>query len=155
MNYDRFKFRVWDKEELCYQEEDADFCHINYKGELDCMFTVENGLYCNAVHIQDHCVIEQCTGFRDKTGRLIYEGDVVEYTFSDGKKAQWFIVWNDELCKFAQCNVQWVKNEMLELGNNFSMEHYILFDSAGIRKETLSEKVIVGNIHEPKWGIEK
>lgn len=44
MNNDRFKFRVWDNEEKCYQESDADYCRINYNGELECMFTCDNGI---------------------------------------------------------------------------------------------------------------
>lgn len=77
MGNNRFKYRVWDNEEKCYQESDADYCRINYNGELECMFTCDNGIGCRYEYIQDHCIIEQCTGFRDKTGKLIYENDVL------------------------------------------------------------------------------
>lgn len=57
---DRFKFRVWQTE--LKQPK------MKYNSGL---------VIGNNQILQDGCIVMQCTGLKDKNGKLIYEGDVV------------------------------------------------------------------------------
>lgn len=72
--HDRFKFRVWDKESQKYH----------------------NGMevfdYMRGVLSHDKYVMEQCTGLKDKNGKRIYEGDIIED--DNTKNDTGVVVWN-------------------------------------------------------------
>ena len=108
---DRFKFRVWDN----------DF--KKYRTGLG----INNGLVCT--YNDATCILEQCTGLKDKNGKLIYEGDIL----TDG--ANTFIVnWYDDMALFRL------------LYKNDNRETYCLF----YPDDDASKYTVIGNIHENK-----
>ena len=101
-------------------------------------------------HFVAPTTICQFTGFRDKVGKDIYEGDVlrpVEYSFSsapDGKYDNYYgiVLYCEERAAFY---IMAVKNP------KFALRGFSDGVTEDITQEKLKKFEVVGNIHEDEW----
>ena len=104
---DRFKFRAW---LIPYNKYIYDIQNVG------CDFSIKCNEDCFGDFLgEDKYIVEQCTGLKDKNGRLIYDGDYIRAINQDTKDKpdlQFGHIWVDEL------NCRWVKFDKEELSWN-------------------------------------
>lgn len=131
---DRLKFRVYVfGRKKTYDVVSIEYRWFNHELETIAAFLGDNEETVEYVTVDCvHNTLEQCTGLRDKNGKLIYEGDILQYTDTSGLKIQQEVVWDSENARFAHV-VDWGCFD-----RNFSP----------LEREICAQKEIVGNIHE-------
>ena len=120
---DRFKFRVWITYANLYYQIDS-FYYDKFKRKYT--FHFEDG-HTKSISEKD-CVIEQCTGLKDKNGKLIYEGDIIQLT----RERRW-------LPKGSLHIIDW---------RTFNCCGFCLGCLGSLTEKCSKECIVIGNIHE-------
>lgn len=124
---DRFKFRAWDKVRKQYEDCKV---FINTNGKLI-------GFYTRDERLDEFYTVEQCTGLKDKNGKLIYEGDIVDVQeHIDNVNGNYIVEWSD-VCH--HWNLRSIFKDSWGADRNFSFSDLNCFNET-------SE--VIGNIHE-------
>lgn len=124
---DRFKFRIWDIKKNKYRQGTANLADTC----LDCLLgkvIYGEGMEIYGEEDEKDVILEQCTGLKDKNGKLIYEGDIVKSIFSDEKLYE--VIW----C--ADC----YKLRVFTKSSRKTLEYLGL-------KNTRTSYEVIGNIH--------
>ena len=112
------KFRAWDKVKR-EMFEPKEFVRNHYA--LNCQTDLV-GLIFSGMENAQHFELMQFTGLKDKNGKEIYEGDILQW----GKYDKYKVIWNKRDCGFV---VEWLKKPT-------------------IHEELDSDFTIIGNIYE-------
>lgn len=157
---DRFKFRIWDKEQNKYlplvsRGDDIDFwISLDNTG----VYLVERDNNRDVAYFNDiteDVIVQFCTGLKDKNDKLIYDGDILRYPPKDQYEEK----------NYVACEVFFHNNDCCDSHIGFQMNRY-RFQGAlcGIANygskykfipKNTEKMEIIGNIYENKELLEE
>ena len=123
---DRFKFRVWNKEQNRFHH--SFFCDITASGTLVISQGIEGKKY---IVDDDNYVVQQCTGLKDKNGKLIYEGDIVR-----------------DKCSEAVATIEYLSYTFSLMAHIRGMDDYLPLEDICYALEVTTPFEVIGNIYE-------
>lgn len=108
------KFRAWnDEEKKMYYDIGISNSMENLKSEL---FTLNNVVHCHS----QYPYLMQFTGIKDRNGKEVYEGDIIEFEFK-GKSEKSILKYHDEIDYCWWMSLPMGKREFKVIGNIYEI----------------------------------
>lgn len=151
---DRFKFKVWDKENKKFLH-DLSF-DISYNGTLILSCGIEGKKYINP-NDNNRYILIQCTGLKDKNGKLIYEGDIIEVRYIGNQISLFKNEYSEqpETERFEVfCHPEWLKFYAKNDNYRKSCEIHSLDLERILINDYNKTYEVIGNIYENKSLLE-
>lgn len=113
-------FRIWNKDTKQWLKDEISLhCFCNYflddNGKVFCLTTSERGM---GIQEMENVVVQMASGIRDKSGNMIYDGDIVVFSEYCGGV---HLVKFDEIlsASFLVSDEPWPDDDLIIVGNIF------------------------------------